>query len=131
MVHGSWLRRPAEHIPICIQWKEAINRNIEEAFMKAGLNCRSMELLSRRRWRLESAQVVSCCVYDKLKILYRMYMAPFHTCLTVGPIRWFIYFYWRGPWSIGLWCCFEQIYIRDTLGLNPSDVKIKVVSTRP
>ena len=35
------------------------------------------------------AQAVSCCVDDKHKKLCSTYMATFHTCLIVGPIRLF------------------------------------------
>ena len=46
-----------------------------------------MELFSRRRRRLISAQVVSCSGMYNTKTLCYTCMATFHSCLTIGSIQ--------------------------------------------
>ena len=45
------------------------------------------------RWRLVSAQVVSCSVYEKLKQKRQCIKGNYQICLTIGQIRAFISFY--------------------------------------
>ena len=52
-----------------------------------------MGLLSRRRRRLISALVLSCCVENTPKKPCITCMATFHTCLTMRTIWLFIFFF--------------------------------------
>ena len=69
-----------------------------------------MELFSRRRWRLVSAQVVSCCIYENTKQKRQCIKGKNQICCTIGQIRASVYLGKAHPRQVyfPLQCTFAQ-----------------------